>query len=418
MGHLVGKDIYRKLGKKIDNLIIRAPWNEAMYNMLKALYTTEEAEVIVKMPYGLATIEDIQKNTGIEITKLQTMMDTLAEKGLVMDLWYRNHFRYTISPLVVGIFEYTMMRTKGDLDSKEWAHLFHDYLQQGDAFYRMNFGDGQKVSPLRALPHEEVIDYSENVEVLDYEKASYIAGKARKFAIGICSCRHEKMHLGEKRCESPLEICASFNTAADFLIRHDMAREVSKEEMFENLENARNEGLVFTADNVQKSVSFMCLCCECCCNVLQGISKFGYPNTVVTSTFIARSDTDTCIQCGVCEDDCPINAIENGVDGNPVVLDDICLGCGVCGLNCETESMKLVKREQRVLHPENTFERVILQALERGNVQNLIFNNPQKITHSFMRGLLGGFFRLPAVKQKLMSDNLRSSFLAMVKRMR
>ena len=50
MGHLVGKDLYRKLGKKIDGLSMRAPWNEAFYNILKALYTPEEAEVVIKMP--------------------------------------------------------------------------------------------------------------------------------------------------------------------------------------------------------------------------------------------------------------------------------------------------------------------------------------------------------------------------------
>ncbi len=28
MGHMNGKDIYRKLGKKIDNLTIKTPWTE------------------------------------------------------------------------------------------------------------------------------------------------------------------------------------------------------------------------------------------------------------------------------------------------------------------------------------------------------------------------------------------------------
>ena len=50
MGHMVGKDLYRKLGKKIDGLIMRAPWNDTLYQILKELYTEEEAEVIIKMP--------------------------------------------------------------------------------------------------------------------------------------------------------------------------------------------------------------------------------------------------------------------------------------------------------------------------------------------------------------------------------
>ena len=38
MGHIVGKDVYRELGKKIDHLSVRAPWNETFHAVLKELY--------------------------------------------------------------------------------------------------------------------------------------------------------------------------------------------------------------------------------------------------------------------------------------------------------------------------------------------------------------------------------------------
>jgi ferredoxin len=94
-----------------------------------------------------------------------------------------------------------------------------------------------------------------------------------------------------------------------------------------------------------------------------------------------------------------------------VIDASICLGCGVCALHCNKGAVTLVRREKRVLHPETTFERVILQSLERGTLQNQIFDNPQSITQKFMRGFVGGFLRLPPVKAALMSDMLRSSFL-------
>jgi len=37
MGHLVGKDIYRKLGKKIDNRTLRAPWNDTLFAIVKEI---------------------------------------------------------------------------------------------------------------------------------------------------------------------------------------------------------------------------------------------------------------------------------------------------------------------------------------------------------------------------------------------
>ncbi len=416
MGHLAGKDLYRKLGKKIDNLTARVPWNETLYQILTELYTPREAELVVKMPYGLATLEQVEKITGFERAELQGLLDNLSEKGLVMDIWLGDHYRYTISPLIIGIFEFTMMRTRGELRTKEWARLFHDYLSDGEAYYRANLSKGQTVSPLRALPYEDAIADDAFVEILDYEKASAIIDGQDKFAIGICSCRHEKMHAGEKKCDVPLETCSTFGRATESIIRHGFAREVSKSEMLENLARSKELGLVLCADNVKKDVSFICHCCGCCCNVLLGVSRFGYPNVVVTSNYIAKADADECQQCGVCVETCPVNAISMNGDDLPVVDEKVCLGCGVCALECTSDSLKLIKREKRVFHPEDTFERVILQSLEQGTLQNLLFNNPQSTGQGFMRGVVGGFLKLPPVKRALMSDALRSRFLTALKR--
>jgi hypothetical protein len=39
MAHNTVKDTYRQLGKKIDSLPERVPWNETLYEILKELYT-------------------------------------------------------------------------------------------------------------------------------------------------------------------------------------------------------------------------------------------------------------------------------------------------------------------------------------------------------------------------------------------
>ncbi len=416
MGHTVGKEVYRKLGKKIDGLSMRAPWNETFHAILKELYSPEEADVVVKMPYGLSDLDGIEKVTKYERSKLQKVLEDLCAKGLVMDLWMHGQYHYMPSPMVIGIFEFTMMRTGDNLNTKEWARLFHTYLQDDRTFYAANFKHGEKISPLRALPHEDAIDSSEHVEVLDYEKATAIIEGGRKFSIGICSCRHEKLHVGEKKCDVPLETCSSLDSAADFMIRHNFGKEVSKTEMLENLARSKEMGLVFCADNAKSGVSFICHCCGCCCNALLGISKFGYPHMVITSSFIAQADEKVCAECGACAEACPIHAIELVSEKTPKIDAGICIGCGVCALKCTTGALRLVKREQRVIHPEDTFERVILQCLERGTLQNLMFGQPQSITHKFMRGFVGGFLKLPPVKRALMSDTLRSSFLGMMKK--
>lgn len=420
MGHADGKEIFRKLGSKIDHLTMRAPWNEAFYELLKHLYSEKEADVVVKMPYGMSDFSRIAQVTKYESSELQKILEGLCSKGLVIDLWANDAYHYMPSPIVIGIFEFSMMRTGGGVDSRALAHRFSEYLKadQG-AFYRANTKNYSRISPMRALPHKDAISESEYMEVLDYEKAASIIESSEKFSIGICSCRHEKLHVGEKECDIPLEKCSSFNYAAEYLIRNKLAKEVSKSEMLENLAQSIEMKLVLCADNIQRNVTFICHCCKDCCNALAGISKFGYPNTVVTSNFIAKNNPDPCLGCGKCAKACPIDAIRMVPIDHPqtkkkkdVVIDtSICLGCGVCALSCSKGAVTLVKREKRVFHPETTFERVILQCLERGTLQNQIFDNPQSITQKFMRGFVGGFLRLPPVKAVLMSDMLRSSFL-------
>jgi ferredoxin len=95
----------------------------------------------------------------------------------------------------------------------------------------------------------------------------------------------------------------------------------------------------------------------------------------------------------------------------PVADQALCIGCGVCTLRCKAGAMKLHKLKQRVLHPETDFEQIILQCLERGTLQNQLFDNLASVTDAFARACLGGFLRLSPVKRALMSDALRSRFL-------
>src|SRR5450759_785464 len=164
MGHISGKDIYRQLGKKIDQLPTRAPWNASLHAILKELYTREEADVIVKMPYGFSNLARIVRITKYDRGLLDKILHGLCLKGLVLDIFAQGEYYYSPCPIVVGIFELTMMRTGGNLNTKEWARLFYEYFHASESIFSANFHQGDKISLMRSLPYEESIKNPHYVE--------------------------------------------------------------------------------------------------------------------------------------------------------------------------------------------------------------------------------------------------------------
>lgn len=424
MGHVVGKDIHRRLAGQIDNQPCRTPWNKTFHSLLKELYAPDEADLVLRMPVTLTAFDQLKSLTGYDEVPLRNLLESLCSKGLVMDLWLFDSYHYMPSPFVVGIFELTMMRTAPDQDWKGISTLFHDYMLNQPGFITANCGHGETVGLLRTIPHEDVIEQQGYVEILDYEQASAIIEEQTTFTIGTCSCRHVATHTGTKTCDIPLDTCSSFGIAAEFLSRRGFARKVSKSEMKDNVARSKELGLVLNVDNVQRNPAYLCHCCSDCCHLLVGMKRWGYTNIVITANFLPETDHKSCTGCGLCARACPIDARTMVIDNSPgskrkkkpVTDTELCLGCGVCALKCKSKALALIRHEKRIITPETTFERVMLQSLEKGTLQNQLFDSPQSATHKFMRGFVGGFLRLSPVKRALMSDALRSTFLAAMKK--
>jgi len=423
MGHLGGKDLYYKLSGNINNLGSPVQRNEAFLKILRKLYSETEADIVVRLPYSFSTLDRIQKLTKIDRCKLQLHLDKLCNKGMVIDICIEDTYYYMPAPFLVGIIEFACMRA--DIDQQTLANLIHEYsrpFMEGGKdvpFQEKTWEMRQRIGIERTLPYEENISPGNFLEVLDYEKTSALVGEADKLAVSLCACRHLKFHQGNKECNTPLELCSWFGWAAEFAVRRGLARAISKTQMLENIARSKEMKLLLSADNVKHGIMFICHCCKCCCFPLHDMRKRGYPNLIVTSSLIAQTDAEKCTGCGKCARECPVDAIEMIPSENnrksPSIDKNMCLGCGVCAQACPAKAVWLFKRGQRVIHPETTFERVMLQALQNGKLQHQLFDNPQSITHKYMRGFLGAFLRLDPVRRGLMSDLLRSRFLNALK---
>ena len=91
--------------------------------------------------------------------------------------------------------------------------------------------------------------------------------------------------------------------------------------------------------------------------------------------------------------------------------EDLCLGCGVCVRNCAQDAIHLNSRPARVITPLDGTHRAVMMAIERGKLQNLIFDNHVLLSHRALAAVLGVILRLPPIKQILASRQVKSRYL-------
>ena len=205
MGHISAKTAYGQLQDQLNRLPVGAPGEGTIHEILKILFTPEEAELVARMPLRFTRLETIARKVGLSETTLRVRLEALAEKGLVFDLLLGKTALYIPNPTVVGFFEFSMMRIRDDIDQKKLAGLFHHYLIEEPDFARQ-FKEGTTVTPFRTLVHEDALP--ENyAEVLDWERANHLVREARKWAKSICHCRHVAHHQGRDCKKLPMDVC-------------------------------------------------------------------------------------------------------------------------------------------------------------------------------------------------------------------
>ena len=64
--------------------------------------------------------------------------------------------------------------------------------------------------------------------------------------------------------------------------------------------------------------------------------------------------------------------------------------------------------------PVNAVHRVVLMAIERGNFQDLLFDNRVLWYHRALAAVLGVVLRLPPVKQVMASQQVKSRYMEYV----
>ena len=411
MGHLTTRDAYKNLEDRINWFTQGAPASESLTKILQLLFTEKEAKWVSKLPIRPFNLKKAASLWGTTEVKAEKLLDHLCEKGLIVDSYYKGTRQFVLPPPMIGFFEFALMRTRGDIDQKYLSELFYQYLDVEEDFIKdLLFGVETKHS--RVLVQEPVLMTEKTNHILDYERATHIIEEAEYIGVGICYCRHKNLHLGIAcKLHAPLETCLTFDNVARSLSEHGgYARLIEKEEAKDILQMSYEYNLVQMGENVREHPAFMCNCCGCCCEALQAAKKFSPMQPIATTNYLPKVKEDDCISCGKCSRVCPILAISME-EKKPVIDETICLGCGICARNCPKKAIQLERRPIQVITPVNSTHRFVLQAIEKGTLQNLVFDNQAFANHRALAAVFGTILNLPPLKQALASKQFKSVYL-------
>jgi ferredoxin len=438
MAHVATRSAYRQLGDRLNRFPQGAPPSELLYRILELLFSEREAGLVAQLPIRPFTARKAARVWGMNEPEARRVLDGLASRAILLDMETADGAVYILPPPMAGFFEFSMMRIRDDIDQKLLSELFYEYITVEDDFILNLFTHGETQLG-RVFVNEAALRDGEGrvgraalpapagrggpsgdglLHVLDYERASEVIRTSPHMGVGVCYCRHKMEHVG-RACDAPKGICMTFGGTADSLIRHGFARRVDAVEGVDLLQEAYAHNLVQFGENVRDGVAFICNCCGCCCEAMIAARRFGMLNPVHTTNFLPHVVDELCNGCGKCVNVCPVEAMTLVSANDPhkpkrrkaALSADICLGCGVCTRVCPTDGLALEPRTERVITPVNTLHRTVLMAIERGRLQDCIFDNRALLSHRAMAAVLGVILRLPPTKQVLATDQMRSRYL-------
>jgi len=368
--------------KKAAQIIVKAgmlpfPITDTLLEIVKLLYTEEEAEFIIKAFKRRVsqTLEQLKSTTALPEEEIMKHVNSLAKKGALFDQPNSKGVKvYRLLPLImVGIFEYVFMR-KVEFTEKEkkMAKLFDNLFDELEDIiqskYEVFVPAFRRIPPIdRTVPiHKNVegeeitIEVDQEVEtpeenVLATDKIEEIIEKFDDISVAYCFCRQHQDLLGNP-CEITdlRENCFTFGKSARFVAEKGFGRKISKEEAIEILRKSEEAGLVHKAyhphGKIERDETSVCNCCKDCCGTFN-LWKQGILPMINATNYLSDIDQEICVGCGTCVEKCPVDAItlnkNNKAERNP----DWCIGCGICAHFCPESAISLIEGRRKVFVP-------------------------------------------------------------------
>ena len=310
-----------KLGSMITNRIgLKTTVDDPEYWGLDGVMTDEMVDVALKMGVRKPkAIEQLMKLTKMERQPLQKLLDDMSWLGIIEYNWENldgknpaHEKRYILPLFVPGSAEFLNMR-RSQIDEHPEVAAF---------FERMTMLPLEKITPMvppggagigmHVIPVEKAIETEQ--EAIGLEKISYWLHKYEgKYAKSMCSCRASRDKLGEGCGDDVENWCIAVGDMADYVVQTQRGEYITYDEAMEIFKKAEDNGFVHQITNIdgEQKIFGICNCNVNVCNALRTSQLFNTPN-MSRSAYVAAVETEKCVACGRCVENCPAGAVKLG----------------------------------------------------------------------------------------------------------
>jgi NAD-dependent dihydropyrimidine dehydrogenase PreA subunit len=339
-------DPYRKLQEHLDKMPVGYPATKTgvEINLLKSIFTPEEAKIATNLDYKHKTVDQIFETAKKEVEskeELKCILDEIVAKGGITRRERDGKDQYAVAPLILwGMFEYQIKRL-----TPEFLSNLGQYMQDEFGYELAT----SKIPKMRVIPIEKSVKVEHQIATYD-ELRQLIEQSGDHISVQECMCKKvadlqgKPCHVTDRR-----ELCMSLGDLADLYVREGWGRKISQKEAFEIARQNEEEGLALMAGNAKKT-TFVCACCGDCCGVLSPIKSLPRPVDIVASNYYAQVNAELCKGHGTCVKRCPMGAVKLEDKLSSIDLAR-CIGCGLCVPTCPENAIDLVKKAEETVPP-------------------------------------------------------------------
>ena len=285
-------------------------YGDPEYRILDPIVDDDMCSVMMRMRLETDfSAEDLAKKTRKSLDFVQTQCDKLVKAGVIRTRVRSGVLCYYYPIWVPGIMEGILSNREQCDAHPELGVCFEEYTRIRVGMLAPMLGNG--VNFMRVMPVMSAIE--NDTHKASYDEISTLIEKAWAISVGPCSCRRSRRLMGEGCGHLEEDMCLYLNDNAISFSKNGEHRLITKEEAYEILRRAEDNGLVHEVNQALgfDDVTAICNCCGCSCYALRIAELFRSPNGV-SSNFIARVDKDKCVACGQCVENCQTNAVRLG----------------------------------------------------------------------------------------------------------